>query len=227
MKRSPLRLAVLLAGALCASVALAGGGFPSPEQPWTKREYVDFYFTHYNGNLALPHLRSPEGRALIDRLVDPGNVERIVEGSASLADKRMQIATILMAAGEIRSAYNYAVYVGEPLSEELTRIQSFTLFVVDAAARLSNGGASATSVSAWRTTLFGVMHSLGERTTYSTEQRIQLTEAIARHYPALRALLGDSDRRELSRRMSELAMEEEDAGLREAQRRLMSEFAKP
>ena len=178
--------------------SFAGNSFPSPEQPWTKSEYVDFYFAHYNGNLALPHLRSAEGRALIDRLVDRGNVERIVSGSASLADKRMQIAAILMAAGEIRGAYNYAVYVGEPLAEELTRVQSFTLFVVETAARLSNGEASATTVSAWRTTLFGVLHSLGERETYSTEQRTRLTEAIALHYPALRSLLNQADRQSVS-----------------------------
>ena len=80
MKRSPLRLSIMLACALCAAPAFAGNSFPSPEQPWTKSEYVDFYFAHYNGNLALPHLRSAEGRALIDRLVDRDNVERIVSG---------------------------------------------------------------------------------------------------------------------------------------------------
>jgi hypothetical protein len=227
MMRSPLRSIVLLFGALSAAPVLAGGAFPSPEQPWTKREYVDFYFTHFNGNLALPHLRSAEGRALVERLADPGNVTRIIESPASLADKRLQIATILMAAGEIRSAYNYAVFVGEPLSEELTRVQSFTLAVVDAAARLAQGEASASSVSAWRTTLSGVIHSLGEREIYSIEQRTRLTAAIAQHYPALHPLLSDDDRRDLQRRVSALAIEEEDVSLRIAQLRLVSEFGKP
>jgi hypothetical protein len=227
MKRSPSRSIVLLAGALCAAPVLAGGTFPSPEQPWTKREYVDFYFTHFNGNLALPHLRSADGRALIERLVDPGNVARIIEGRASLADKRLQIATILMAAGEIRSAYNYAVFVGEPLAEELTRVQSFTLSVVDAAAQLAQGEASASSVSAWSTTLSGVIHSLSERDIYSIEQRSRLTAAIAQHYPALHPLLSAADRRELQQRVSALAIEEEDMALRIAQLRLVSEFGKP
>ena len=227
MKRSPLRLIVLLFGALSAAPVLAGGTFPSPEQPWTKREYVDFYFTHFNGNLALPHLRNAEGRALIERLVDPGNVGRIIEGPASLADKRLQIATILMAAGEIRSAYNYAVFVGEPLAEELTRVQSFTLAVVDAAARLSQSEASASSVSAWRTTLSGVIHSLSEREVYSVEQRARLTAAIAQHYPALHPLLSNDDRRELQRRVRALAMQEKDVALRAAQMRLAEEFGKP
>jgi hypothetical protein len=224
MKRSSLRLGLILACVLAALPALAGGSFPSPEHPWTKRDYVDFYFAHYNGNQALPHLRNAEGRALIERLVDPENVTRIVEGPASLADKRLQIATILMAAGEIRSAYNYAVFVGEPLTEELTRVQDFTLAVIDAAARLSQGEAGASSVSAWRTTVSGVMHSLGERNVYSTDQRARLTEAIARCYPALYALLDGADRRALSQRMGELAMAETDPDLRATQQILAAKL---
>jgi hypothetical protein len=110
------------------------------------------------------------------------------------------------------------VFVGEPLSEELTRVQDFTLAVVDAAARLSQGEAGATSISAWLTTLSGVMHSLGERHIYSTDQRTRLTEAIARCYPALHALLDDADRRALSQRMAELSMAETDPALRAAQK---------
>lgn len=224
MKRSSLRLGLILACVLSALPALAGGTFPSPEHPWTKRDYVDFYFAHYNGNQALPHLRNAEGRALIERLVDPQNIAHIVEGPASLADKRLQIATILMAAGEIRSAYNYAVFVGEPLSEELTRVQDFTLAVVDAAARLSQGEVGATSISAWQTTVSGVMHSLGERDVYSTDQRIRLTDAIARCYPALYALLNEADRNALSQRMADVAMTETDPGLRAAQEILVQKL---
>ena len=127
MKRSSLRLGLILACVLAALPALAGGSFPSPEHPWTKRDYVDFYFAHYNGNQALPHLRNAEGRALIERLVDPENVTRIVEGPASLADKRLQIATILMAAG---AGFALGAIVAPPLAmsaleeEELRRQQA-------------------------------------------------------------------------------------------------------
>ena len=57
-----------------AGVATAGqpSHFPSPHHPWTTREYVDFYFAHYNGNRALPHLTFRRDGAAVRSHRPPG-----------------------------------------------------------------------------------------------------------------------------------------------------------
>src|SRR5207237_7743786 len=145
----------------------SSGGCPSPAKPWTKHEYVDFYFSHWNGNLALPYLREPSVRATFERIVDPENVRLITASNASTEEKQRQVMLVLSTMGEIRAAYDYAVLVGEPLQEELTRVQAFTLLVLDAAVQLSRGEfIEPNRKDAWRTTLLGVFDSLSERSRY-------------------------------------------------------------
>ena len=194
--------------------------FPSPHQPWTSREYVNFYFGHYNGNRALPHLRSEATARLFDRLVDRDNVRQLVESGVSLEEKRGELAVILSTMGEIRAAYAYALYVGEPLQEELTRIRSFMLFLIDEAVGLG-GGRGDPAASAWRTTLWNVVESMSERQVYSASQVAALSDAVAVHYPQLSAILTDSDRQKLRRRISLAAAAESDDGAREAYLRLL------
>src|SRR5688572_5664220 len=151
-----------------ATRAQAGGQvshFPSPDQLWSTGDYVDFYFAHFNGNRALPHLRSQETARLFERIISRDNVRVILEGSMAQERKRADLALILATMGEIRAAYNYALFVGEPLSEELTRIQSFMLFLIELAVRLESdagSGVSAAAASAWKTTLWNVVASLSE-----------------------------------------------------------------
>jgi hypothetical protein len=141
---------------LCLALAMGANAvasqlshFPSPRQPWTSREYVNFYFGHYNGNRALPHLRSEATARLFDRLVDRENVRQLIESDLSLEEKRGELAVILSTMGEVRAAYAYALYVGEPLQEELTRIRSFMLFLIDQAVGLSGGRGDPAARSVW------------------------------------------------------------------------------
>jgi hypothetical protein len=207
-----------------AGAGLAGqlSHFPSPHQPWTTREYVDFYFAHYNGNRALPHLRAGDTRRLFQRIVDRENVLRITTSSMSDERKRAHIAMILATMGEIRAAYNYAVFVGEPLQEELTRIQSFTLFLIDAAIRLEGRSMRPQAGNpAWRTTIWNIIGSLSEREIYSDQQIASLSSALDLHYPQLSSILSDDEKHKFHTHIGELAAAESNVATREAHLRLL------
>ena len=228
MGSSHHRLVLGLLVALALSVSAAAGQpshFPSPHQPWTSREYVNFYFGHYNGNRALPHLRSQTTARLFDRLVDQTNVHQLLESNASKDEKRSELAVILSTMGEIRAAYAYALYVGEPLQEELTRIRAFMLFLIDQAIGLGEGRGDP-AASAWKTTLWNVVESLSERDVYSAEQVAILSETLAAHYNQLSAILADSDRLRLRSRIETLAASEKDPAARAAHLRLIEAFSR-
>jgi hypothetical protein len=197
-------------------------GPPSPQAAWTKREYVDFYFSHFNGNLALPHLRTEPAKALFDRIVSEENILKIAEGAAPVAERQRHVAMILMTIGEIRAAYNYAVLVGEPLAEELTRVQVFALFVLDAAIRMADGALDSRSKDAWRTTFLGVVASLSERHIYTKGQVATLARALAEHYPSMSRLLAEIDRRDFRARIAELDAAEADPAVKAAYAQLLS-----
>jgi hypothetical protein len=220
-----LHLAVLGLFLALATAANAVAGqlshFPSPGEPWTSREYVNFYFGHYNGNRALPHLRSEATARLFGRLVDRENVRQLVESRISLEEKRGELAVILSTMGEIRAAYAYALYVGEPLQEELTRIRSFMLFLIDQAVGLG-GGRGDPAASAWRTTVWNVVESMAERDVYSAGQVAALSDAVAAHFPQLSAILTESDRKKLRRRITLAAAAETDDEARKAYHRLLA-----
>jgi hypothetical protein len=229
---SAIRLIVIfgcfaLATIFGAARAQTGGQFshfPSPHQPWSTGDYVDFYFAHFNGNRALPHLRSQETARLFERIVSRDNVRIILEGSMPQERKRADLALILATMGEIRAAYNYALFVGEPLSEELTRIQSFMLFLIDLAVRLESdggSGASTAAASAWKTTLWNVVASLSEQNVYSGEQIASLANALNSHYPRISTLLSDADKQRFRAHIGELAARQPDSAARQAQRRLL------
>ena len=162
---------------------------------WTSRDYVDFYFRHYNGHVPLPHLRDETQKALFNHLVDPGNITRIEEAPAPDGEKLRQLRIILAILGSYRAAYNVAVIVGEPLQEELTLVQVHTLEVAAAVARLiitsprSDGAATA-----WATLVEGVIESAGDSKRYSTVQRAVMADAVTLHYPAISAALSGTER---------------------------------
>jgi hypothetical protein len=122
--------------------------------------------------------------------------------------------------GEIRAAYAYSLYVGEPLQEELTRVRSFMLFLIDRAVALSGGRGDA-AASAWKTTLWNVVESMSERDVYTADQVAALSDAIITHYPRLSVILTESDRLRLHDRIKGLAVAERDEEAREAYRRLL------
>jgi hypothetical protein len=199
--------------------------FPPPDEPWTARHYVDFYFAHYNGNRALPHLRTGPTAEVFERIVDRDNIARILAGPSTSDEKRRNLEIILATLGEIRAAYNYALFVGEPLQEELSRIQAFTLFVMDRAIALASAGRACSS--ACGTALRTVVDSLSRRDVFSKEQMLSLTAALAKHYPGIGPVLSMQDRQELKDELGLLAAREEDPALREAQRRVVRMIAAP
>ena len=168
------------------------------DSQWTSRDYVDFYFRHYNGHVPLPHLREEKQRALFNHLIDPGNITRIEESPASDDEKLRQLRIILAILGSYRAAYNVAVIVGEPLQQELTLVQVHTLEVADAVAKLvrlsqADEGAS----TAWATLVEGVIESVGDSKRYSSIQRTLMADSVTLHYPAIAAVLSENERRRL------------------------------
>jgi hypothetical protein len=191
--------------------------FPSPHENWTRADYVDFYFAHFNGNRALPHLRSEDSARLFNHIVNKQNVLRILGSSASDQLKRNELAVILATMGEVRAAYGYSLFVGEPLQEELVKIQSFMLFLIEASVRLQAGQARERAASsAWKTTFWNVLDSLNERKIYSGRQIAELAAALYEHYPQLAAILTASEKQQLRSRIAEMATTEPDAEARQA-----------
>ena len=159
-------------------------------------------------------------RAVFDRLVSPDNLTRLREASLSDGDKLAEIRLMLSALGEIRAAYNISVQVGEPLAEELTRIQIFTLVALDDAQRLSRAARAAPS-DAWQTTVIGVVASLAENAVYSAAQRRELADALTIYLPALNPLLSVKAKGQMMDIIGALAAAEKDPALRISLKRLL------
>ena len=210
---------VLLCLALTITAARA------EESQWTSRDYVDFYFRHYNGHVPLPHLRDEKQKALFSHLIDPGNITRIEEAPVSNDEKLRQLRIILAILGSYRAAYNVAVIVGEPLQQELTLVQVHTLEVAAAVARLiKTSPRSDGAATAWATLVEGVIISLGDRILYSPAQRILMADAITLHYPAISAVLPEDERLRLRARALKLDDASDNGVLHEAVRRMKLAF---
>ncbi|MDP1700663.1 MAG: hypothetical protein Q8L53_06870 [Aestuariivirga sp.] len=183
-------IAVLSLGlAFATSVASVG------ESQWTNRDYVNFYFRHYNGHVPLPHLRNEAQGALFNHLIDPGNITRIEQAPVSDGEKLRQLRIILAVLGACRAAYNVAVIVGEPLQQELTLVQVHTLEVAAAVAKLVRlSHADEGSSTAWATLVEGVIESVGDSKLYSSAQRTLMSGAITLHYPVIAAVLQEDER---------------------------------
>jgi len=177
------------------------------DSPWTSRDYVDFYFRHYNGHVPLPHLRDAAQKALFNHLIDPGNITRIEQAPISNDEKLRQLRIILAILGSYRAAYNVAVIVGEPLQQELTLVQVHTLEVADAVAkqvRLSHADEGAST--AWATLVEGVIESVGDSTRYSSIQRAIMADAVILHYPAISAVLSKTERHRLNEALKRMKL---------------------
>lgn len=223
MRSGGFALSIGFALALFASAAKTETSislYPPPDRTWTEFDYVQFYFAHFNGNRALPHLRDADTRAVFDRLVSMDNLAKVSAASHSDSEKLAELGLMLSALGSIRAAYNISVQVGEPLAEELTRIQIFTLVVLDDAQRLSRAVGQAPS-EAWSTTIGGVIASLGESAVYTTAQRRELADALSEHMSALSPLLSKKAKEQAMDKVGTQAAGESDAALRSALNRLL------
>jgi len=206
----------------CASPVAADSSaqFPSPNHLWTYRDYNQLYFVHLDGNLALPHLRSPDMAHLFERLVDRDNIRSIIGHSGPDDKKISELWMILGTLGAIRARYNLALIIGEPLAEELTQIQVFMLYVPDETVRFSEQAMRSPSV-AWKTCFLGIVESLSEKDIYSPAQRGAMAAALHDHFAGLRLLLTSRDLQGLRDQVETLAIGERDVELRQAFRHLL------
>jgi hypothetical protein len=189
---------------VCFYLTLTITAAQADDSPWTSRDYVDFYFRHYNGHVPLPHLRDETQKTLFHHLIDPGIITRIEQAPVSNDEKLRQLRIILAVLGSYRAAYNVAVIVGEPLQQELTLVQIHTLEVAAAVARLIKSGDGA--ATAWATLVEGVIISVGDSETYSPAQRTLMANAITLHYPAISAVLSGADRRRLDEALKQMKL---------------------
>jgi hypothetical protein len=185
--------------------------FPAPDQPWTSRDYVDFYFAHHALHLALPHLRGPEQARLFSRLTARENIERLTGSSAPLERKLTDLNMVLAAMGSVRAAYAYALLVGEPVAQELTEVRRFLIFLLDRAGALA-AQAEAEASPAWKTSYVDVVASLSERETLSRAQRLSVLRSLleARQLPAL---FSAAARAEIAGTVARIAGDERDPEL--------------
>jgi hypothetical protein len=193
---------------------------------WTSRDYVDFYFRHYNGHVPLPHLRDETQKALFNHLIDPRNITSIEQASVSNDEKLRQLRIILAVLGSYRAAYNVAVIVGEPLQQELTLVQIHTLEVAAAVARLiKTSPGSDGAATAWATLVEGVIISVGDHVLYSPAQSILMADAVTLHYPAIAAVLPEDERLRLRAQALKLGDASDNEVLHEAVMRMKLAFS--
>ncbi len=183
---------VLLACFLVAPAAAAAG-------PWTSAEYTRQYSLHYLGKVPLPHLGSAEQALLFRQLVDRRNIELIVASPETIDGKLRELRKILATVSAYRASYNLAMIYGEPLDEELTRVQAFALEVAAAVSVLTmqQGEQTYSAHEALTTQIAGVIQSISEEHRFSGDQRAALAEAIVRRYPEIAPVLTADDRQQL------------------------------
>ncbi len=179
---------------------------------WTSEDYVDLYFQQFNGQVPLPHLRSPEQKALFEHLIDPCNLSQIAEQPVSNEEKLRQLRIILASLGNFRAAYEVAVMVGEPLEHELAEVQAYSLQAAAIAAGLGNEDNKA----AWVTMVAGVLDSIGNTGRYTPSQAILMADAVSLHYPAISEALNSADRERLRTKVQKLAVKSSNSGLLQA-----------
>ena len=179
---------------------------------WTSTDYVDLYFRQFNGQVPLPHLRSPEQKALFEHLIDPCNLTQIVEQPVADEEKLRQLRIILASLGSFRAAYEVAVMVGEPLEQELAAVQAYSLQAAEAELSIDRLAPNREgSTAAWVTLVAGVLDSIGNTERYTPSQVNLMADAVTRYYPAISVALGEADRQRLRAKVLNLAPKSEDA----------------
>ncbi len=140
----------------------------------------------------LPHCATTKSRRPCSTISSiPATSARIEQAPASNDEKLRQLRIILAILGSYRAAYNVAVIVGEPLQQELAlgadshprscRCRCETHKPGDGAAcRLGH-------------LVEGVIISVGDSETYSPAQRTLMANAITPHYPAISAVLAETN----------------------------------
>lgn len=206
--------AVFLLACLGVAPAAANAQLPPAQGAWSASDYVEAIFAVRNGVITLPRRGNPKTEAYFDRLVDPGNIDRLMTGPDSAAEKRQQILLILSATGEFRGRYGYAVALGDDVQGELVDVQIFRLAVIDRLALLADPEACCDAAAA--TTLAGTLDTLAEANTFPEDKLIVLAQALAASYPLIRPRLARLDQGAIDARLGRLAAGVQDPALKAA-----------
>lgn len=173
---------------------------------WTSEEYVRQYSLRYLGKVPLPHLGNAEQALLFGQLIDRRNIALIVNSAESVDFKLLELRKILATVSAYRASYNLAMTYGEPLQQELTRVQVFAMEVAAAVAAMTQqqGEKFYSAHDALATQIAGMIQSIAEEQRFSDDERAELAEAIARLYPGIAPVLTDDDRQHLFDQISRL-----------------------
>ncbi len=169
---------------------------------------------------AYPRLALTQTRDVFLKMVDPGRLASARSGTAPMLHRLIDLRTFDGYLGCYRSRYNIQVLGGAPLQRELVRLQVYQLelsalaielsgpFIESLEAeereRLKQAGFFA-GFGTLRTHLAGTVTSLAETTVYSTADRIELAEAIARTFPRLRRIVPKDERARIAAEVERLA----------------------
>jgi hypothetical protein len=188
----------------CLALPLQTLSSLSGDKCWTGTDYVDLYFRQFNGHVPLPHLRSPEQKALFEHLIDPCNLSQFLARPVSVDEKLRQLRIILASLGGFRAAYEVAVMVGEPLEQELASVQAYSLQVADAEWSLHDPHMQNQGKASWSTMVAGVLDSIGNTERYTPSQAMLMADAVIQYYPAIAKALAESDRQRLRSKVEKL-----------------------
>jgi hypothetical protein len=170
------------------------GGPAAADAPlWSSDDYFRHYMQYFHGKVPLPHSRSTEQALLFNHMVDGRNITHVLGSVGSPERKLVELRKILGLIGAYRASYNLAVTYGEPLEQELTRVQAFGLEVAAAVATLSQH-TDRVPCTAITSVIAGMIESISEDRRYTADQIAEIAEAIARHYPQISPALAAADR---------------------------------
>ncbi|MGE0239189.1 MAG: hypothetical protein AB7F09_06830 [Parvibaculaceae bacterium] len=219
-------LAALMVSAGLASTSLANPQMLPESGPWTSGDYVEAVFAVQNGVITLPRQGNPKTRAFFDRLVDRGNVDRLMAAPLRPEEKRRDILIMLSTTGEFRGRYGYAVALGDDVQNELVTLQVFRLYLVDRLVSLDikdedtgcmvETAGDPRCASTLATIVAGTLDTLAEPQSFTKDQLVALSTALGRHYPAIRAKLGAEEHLLATRRLEGLAAGESDPAVKSA-----------
>jgi hypothetical protein len=189
--------------------------------PWASSDYVNLYFRIYNGQVPLPHLRDAKQKALFTHLIDPENLLHLQSAGVPQGEKQRQLEIILATLSALRSRYNGAISVGEPLAQELALVQAYELQAMGSLAKLSPQDAKGgVSHPAWTTLIGGVIDDVENRNTYSPQQSAIMAEALARNYPTIAVALSADDRSLVRAEALKLGDADDNAVLKDAREQI-------
>lgn len=217
-----MRVIVLLIVALADLRAFAANRFvelgaPAPDREWSGRDYVDFADVLQSGRFkGLPKVTEPEGREILERVVNVENFGMIRNELLPLVQRMQYCGELSKGLNDVVLAYVREANRGGKVSRELAMLLAMTLRstavmleLVEVQMRESVADEQAGKLrtrgyeqvkSGLATVVAGAETTLGERTYYTEDDLVILLEALAETLPAIAPTLTANFRAELLRK---------------------------